>query len=41
MRLAEHLFVVLYDMIFEVEPPCMTYQVKEELYEITNWFTSP
>jgi len=40
-KLVEHFFAVLYMMIFETKPPCMTYQAKEALYEIVDWFTSP
>lgn len=40
-RLAEHLFSFIFHMIYEIDPPYMTNQVKESMQDIVDWFTTP
>ena len=39
-RLADNLFIVIFQMIYEIDPPCMTNQVKESLHDIVDWFST-
>lgn len=36
-RLAEHVFAVIFQMIFDINPPCMNDQTKESLWDIVVW----
>lgn len=40
-KLTEHFFVVIFHVIFEIDPPYMTYQVKESLQFIADCFSAP
>lgn len=39
-KLTNHFLILLYNMIFEEEPPCMSRGEMEEVAEIADWFTS-
>lgn len=40
-KLVQHLFMVLYHMVFEEEAPCMYHEARKAFVEIADWFGSP
>lgn len=39
--MVENLFIVIFHLIFKIDPPCMIDQVKESLRDIVDQFVSP
>lgn len=40
-NLAYHFLIVLYQMRFEENPPCMSHEAMDAVEELTDWFASP
>ena len=39
-KLTNHFLILIYKMIFEEEPPCMSCVAMEAILEIVDWFSS-
>lgn len=40
MRLSDHFIILVYKLIFEKDPPCMSLEVMEALINIVDWYAS-
>ena len=40
-QLFDHFFTLVYKMIFEQDPPCMSKATMEALIDIVDWYASP
>lgn len=40
-KLIDHFLIVLYQMIFKEEPPCMSHDAIDVVAELVDWFSSP
>lgn len=40
LQLSEHFVTLVYGMIFEQDPPCMSHAVMEALVNIADWYIS-
>ena len=41
MRLTNHFIILVYKLIFENDPPCMSQEVMEGILNIVDWYASP
>lgn len=40
-QFSDHLVILVYNMIFEKDPPCMSMETMEALIDIADWYASP
>lgn len=41
LQLSNHFITLVYRMMFEQDPPCMSHAMMEALVNIENWYISP